>query len=502
MNAWPRRWMGAGAAIAVMTVGVARTSAAAAQYVKPQPDGAGDGSSWNNARGDIQAAINAAGDGDIIYLSAGTWSNAAALVVDGKQNITLSGGWAAESGGTPGAAGSSPTVITRGADDNRLVTASGATVVWERMTFAGGRILNENPGRGGGFHLTGCNFTFRHCTLKENSVLWNSSAWQGNGYGGAVYAEGGTLAIRDSIASGNHVSTFNAAFGGALYLRDVALTLSNCWWQNNYAQEKNSSLRGGAVWLSGGSATIMDCTFTNNHLHKRYCYNATPQGGALYASGVAPLVLEDCVFAANHIRGYSQGDFPSADRFRQGGPLYLQGGTAQAVRCVFRDNGETDNPAGEIWVAGGSLAATNLLVAGSASNGVEIAGGTVSLVNATLAGNAGWAAQRTGGTLTVHNSIAWGNAAGGLGAATAVTYSDVQGGIPAGTGNISADPLFIAATAGNYRLQRLSPAVDAGLNEAWQLTATDLDRQPRRQGRVDMGAYERSAYRQMIIFVR
>jgi hypothetical protein len=44
--------------------------------------------------------------------------------------------------------------------------------------------------------------------------------------------------------------------------------------------------------------------------------------------------------------------------------------------------------------------------------------------------------------------------------------------------------------------------VDAGLNEEWQLTATDLDGQPRRQGRVDMGAYETASPKGTAIFIR
>jgi hypothetical protein len=62
---------------------------------------------------------------------------------------------------------------------------------------------------------------------------------------------------------------------------------------------------------------------------------------------------------------------------------------------------------------------------------------------------------------------------------------------PPGTGTIQADPLFIDATNGNFRLRPDSPARDAGDNSPPGTTRNiDLDGLPRVVGRVDMGAYE------------
>lgn len=58
---------------------------------------------------------------------------------------------------------------------------------------------------------------------------------------------------------------------------------------------------------------------------------------------------------------------------------------------------------------------------------------------------------------------------------TDVTHSDVQGGWP-GTGNIDVNPLFMSASANDYRLQAASPCRSAGLS----IDGTS----------VDMGAYE------------
>ena len=100
---------------------------------------------------------------------------------------------------------------------------------------------------------------------------------------------------------------------------------------------------------------------------------------------------------------------------------------------------------------------------------------------------------------TVMNSILWGNSAP-LGSqirqvgsgAVAVSYSDIQGTVWPGTGNINGDPQFVDAAGGDLRLRRGSPAIDAGSNAAvpgW--VTTDLAGWARIiNGTVDMGAYE------------
>ena len=62
--------------------------------------------------------------------------------------------------------------------------------------------------------------------------------------------------------------------------------------------------------------------------------------------------------------------------------------------------------------------------------------------------------------------------------------------LPAGEGNVSADPLFADADNGDFRLLAASPCRDKGSN-SYAAEPTDLAGSPRiLSGTVDMGAYE------------
>jgi hypothetical protein len=61
------------------------------------------------------------------------------------------------------------------------------------------------------------------------------------------------------------------------------------------------------------------------------------------------------------------------------------------------------------------------------------------------------------------------------------------------TNNITFNPQFADWQTGDYHLTKDSPCVNAGFNQAWMATATDLDGRPRLDkfsGIVDIGCYE------------
>jgi hypothetical protein len=115
----------------------------------------------------------------------------------------------------------------------------------------------------------------------------------------------------------------------------------------------------------------------------------------------------------------------------------------------------------------------------------------------------------------IRNSLIWGNGADNISDSSSTpsyTYSLVAGLNPSGIGNIddtasANDPMFVdpvgpastPTTDGDYHLLEDSPVIDKGSNSFYNagqtpnLSAitTDRDGNPRFNGIIDMGAYER-----------
>ncbi|MCE9613036.1 MAG: hypothetical protein K8T26_02085 [Lentisphaerae bacterium] len=197
------------------------------------------------------------------------------------------------------------------------------------------------------------------------------------------------------------------------------------------------------------------------------------------------------------------------------GAVYIWLTEAWTMRhCTFRHNvGRYGSAIGQ-WTA--TLTVENSLFVGNTNITFVNQGGaiwtrarpcTATIVNCTFAENA--TAATLGGApqynndlfksascaLVIRNTIL---ASGGPGrnyspinAGANITYSDVlTNGVPyAGTGNILAEPLFMNAAGGDYRLQAGSPALNGGT--AIGAPQDDLDGTRRPQGPgMDMGAYE------------
>ena len=240
--------------------------------------------------------------------------------------------------------------------------------------------------------------------------------------------------------------------GGAPLLASVLFT-------GNFA-----SFRGAGARSESGNPRFLSSTFTGNSVP----FGA---GGAGLSTGAGSISIESCVFRSNAISGATTG-------------------------------------AGGIQTAGNTTI-LNTVVAQNSPNGVQIQGGGNTIQDSTFTNNNGYGiAFLLSPGNTISNSIVWNNLnpifIDGSSSAT-VTYSDVQGGI-GGTGNIDADPVFLAPPA-DLRLGQFSPAVDAGNNAAVPGGVTvDIVGLPRffddpevpdtgsgnvPPGIVDMGAYER-----------
>ena len=220
------------------------------------------------------------------------------------------------------------------------------------------------------------------------------------------------------------------------------------------------------VYMSSG--VLSGFTITNGYTEVSGVTTYDSYGGGVNMYGGGGLVT-NCVLSGNS--------------------AYSGGGSAFStlIDCILIGNTAT-------YGGGGSRDDTlvNCLIVGN--TGGTYAGGTYysTLYNCTVSGNS--AGNSTGGSRygELHNSIVYFNTVQGVAANWYSAPMDYCCTTPLsdGLGNLAGDPLFVDASAGNYRLQAGSPCVNAGLND-YAFFNADLDGKTRLfDGAMDMGAYE------------
>lgn len=267
-----------------------------------------------------------------------------------------------------------------------------------------------------------------------------------SGHGGALYVQEGSVLLTDCVISNNVAG----GSGGALFCQsgtDASLAVEDTIISRNIAGGQ-----GGGVMRA---RTLLRCTLTDNR--------ASDGGGAAYAT------LEGCALSGNQASG-------------QGGGLYL----GSATRCTVRNNSALFG--GGVYAA--ALANTLLTgnAAGQSGGGLYLGAATNCTLIANIAGTAGgglWGGSAINSVFYDNQAVRGANYT----SATTLTYSCAKPLAP-GNGNIDTYPRFRNIDTGDYSLLSYSPCVNAGTNGA-VLAGSDLGGDARVQdGAVDMGAYE------------
>lgn len=300
-----------------------------------------------------------------------------------------------------------------------------------------------------------------HCRILENSAYFTAeSSSDSNSYGGAVYLDGkGKGSISDCYFESAYChSSYGNGVGGAVYVNGG--TVENCYFKNCVASDY-----AGAVFAKGNSK-VSDCVAEN-------CYGGT--AGAFYVD--ANSSAEDCV--ATSCRGINGGGFVLI-----GSALHCAALNCYADAPEYASVG--GGKGGGFYLANGSMlgcvAANNQSYAGG---GVYVAAGKV--VNTTAVFNVlrdGTTKNNIDGVsgfeTSVFNTIY----------ATDVERSNFTA--PAsfdGRATSEADSLKLLTT--ELSLKEGSKFIDAGtLTEGFTETE-DIDGNPRVVGKsIDVGAYE------------
>lgn len=206
----------------------------------------------------------------------------------------------------------------------------------------------------------------------------------------------------------------------------------------------NAGGTGGAIFAQG-PATITDCVFINNSVeHTEY----GGLGGGIAVRSTAAVKIANCMFYG-------------CSSENKGGAVFIdKGGSASFINCTFSGN-TADDGSGFCLSDAGPVDLVNIVIAFGGPDAAVSGSGDVDISYCNVFGNAGgdWAGPIAG-------------------------LSGIKG-------NISVDPLFVDAEAGDLHLRYGSPCRESGDGSTPGLPGKDWEGDPRpAYGSVDMGADE------------
>jgi hypothetical protein len=296
----------------------------------------------------------------------------------------------------------------------------------------------------------------------ETPVLRGFTVRNGGSSGfpdGAIDTSGGPALIESNTITGNHFCD-----NGAVEASFSAATIRNNVISQNSQQGCSGGVGGAGVTVRGaGTVQVLNNTITGN------VDNSADGGGiALFAAGT-PTINGNVI--SNNVSGAAGG-----------GISLVNQSDASITNNVIYGN-QASQGGGIYWLvpsgARGPFVFNNTIAGNQANNGLAVyADGfdqQASLTNNILVGNGTAAVVECGSLNDPYPPIIRFNDVRNEG--TGARYTGLCTDQTGVNGNISADPLFVGAAAGNYHIQQGSPAVDAGTNAG--APATDIDGDPR-----------------------
>ncbi|MFC1739804.1 hypothetical protein ACFL1G_12270 [Planctomycetota bacterium] len=323
----------------------------------------------------IQAAINAANDFDIIEVLPGLYTGF------GNKNIDFNSKAVTVRSTNP----NDPNIVAitiidcekngrgfyfhKGEDPNSIL---------EGLTITNGYMK-----KGGGIYCYESNPTIRRCVI-ENSVAYGG--WLNVG-GGGIFCHKANPTLIGCVLNKNQSISSVGGWGGGMYNLNSKPIIIGCTFTNNKVKIEEilknnggavlnnnsttlfkdckfisnfSSERGGAISNVGGKLTLINCEFANN--------KSSRFGGAIYkGSGT----IENCTFLENKASIFD------------GGAIY--GGSWKIANCTFNKNTAQDK-GGAIYKGSGTISDCNF-IKNKAKLGGAIQNSSAQFVNCTFTGN-------------------------------------------------------------------------------------------------------------------
>ncbi len=371
---------------------------------------------------------------------------------------------------------SSPSVSNCRFRSNKASEGAAVSCVQESSAVITQCLVTENEGRStamvaGGYVI--------HCRGGSNAVITGCTIARNQGAG--ICSADSSLTISDCEVSGcreDEDDLWGAGSTSGIALSGGRTQLTRCKVTHN---------SGCGIAHHDGTARLTDCVVSNNGEHG-------------VEASKSELIVKDCRIEGNRYIGVDCGK-----------------SNVEIVSSIVTNSSESIG----ISFSDSKGKVANSLISGNRELGIECANSSqIDVLNCTIAGNSGPRGLGVccGGDcrVTVTNTIIWGNAdpeenevhadRGGsltlkyclLREFTDTVWETKPGAGVTLSACLHAEPQFLDAAGGNYRLKPGSPAIDAGLNSfAPRGVKTDLDGKPRivdsngdSKAVVDIGAYE------------
>ena len=514
-------------------------------FVDDDAVGAGTGASWADAFPDLQDALALARDTSLveeIWMAEGTYyptdDGDRSVSFDLVSGVGLYGGFdGTETERDDADPAAHQTILSGdiGAPEDRTdnsyqvvravnladtTSLSGIRIQHGRADLRPASVSDAGIARGAGVFAAMATLALNRVTIADNSAhVSGDGSFSQTAFGAGLYAQSAVILLDSVRIARNSATGYYGGQGGGLYASGSDVHLDESIVEANRAAGPGSGV-GGGLCITGGTVLLTSSLVRRNEVGG----DAGMIAGGIYCGSTC--ILRDSYVVSN-----------GAGQYGHGGGIYNTGSLTVSGTGFYSNGGY----GGGAIASSGSGTVTNSTFYGNRAYGdiafvnfngaaLLLEGGQFRASSSTFAGNQAFRNEEDGrtfyvdeGDLTLSNVIVRDDPIGLIwqanDASSSVSHALISGGYAEGTNIIDADPLFVREPSpgpdgewgtddddyGDLRLQRASPAVDAGdaallPNDHLDLDGDgdtdeplplDLDGSPRVQGTgLDLGAYE------------